>query len=501
MRSLKSLFLAVVVVFAFSAPLHASYRDTVLSDGPVAYWRLGETAGSVAYDSSGNGHDALFSGPVLGQPGAIVGDPDPSAFFGSYGVVQRSDSIPLMPRLDPWTVEAWVKVPATGTLMEIVSWYPGGYLWGHNSAYLLGINQQGLPFYQVQDLNANGSAVTGPTPITDSAWHHVVGVLDRQGGSVRLYVDGNEVASAPFAVLGLIADSGIALNIGRQYRYWTAASQFEGMMDEVALYRSVLSAERVRLHYDTGRGLASDADGDAVADGLDRCPGTPSGSAVDASGCITQCPSQLSQGEIDAAVQHALASLDATCSGADALIAQKDAVIASLNGEVNFLTAALSAKDQTVASLESAVAALEASLSERESLVTALDGSIAHLKTALAEKDRTIEQLRQQIASLNGSIAAFGSAIAEKDLAIAALSAQVGAMVTQAQLEQAVLDAQASAQQALLAILTANLRRVFGDAGFEMPGGTALEKINSFTNAIGRLPAGQIKKLHELSIR
>ena len=51
------------------------YRAAVLADSPLAYWRLGETSGTVAHDETGNGHDGTYVGGVtLGQPGALTGD-------------------------------------------------------------------------------------------------------------------------------------------------------------------------------------------------------------------------------------------------------------------------------------------------------------------------------------------------------------------------------------------------------------------------------------------
>ncbi|UFS71912.1 hypothetical protein LPW11_06895 [Geomonas sp. RF6] len=472
----------------------------MLADTPEAYWRLGESAGTVAADSSGNGHDATYSGPLLGQAGAIVGDADTAVYFGSSGIIQTG-STGLLPSLDSWTVETWVKVPATGTLMEMVSWYPGGYFWGHGSAYILGISEQGVPTYTLQDVSGNLIILKGPAAINDSSWHHVVGVLDRQGGAVKVYVDGKEVASAPVAALGLIAENGTSLNIGHQYRYWTEASHFQGMMDEVALYRGALSAEQVGNHYDTGRGLSFDSDGDGVPDGLDKCAATPAGSIVDTKGCITQCPSQTSSTAIDTAVQEALAAQSALLAEKDALIAQKDATIASLNADNNLLTAAVASKEDTVAALQREVATLQAAIADKDAALAALNASIAALRASLAEREQAISQLQQQVSALDGTIAALTSSSDAKDQAIARLNSQMSLMFTAAQLDKAVLDAKAVAQQELMAVLVGNLRKVFGDAGFSLPGGTAIEQITSFTDALGKMPAGQIKKLHELTGR
>src|SRR5207248_8287014 len=74
-------------------------------------WRLGESSGTIAKDSSGNGRDATYEGqPLLGQPGALAGDPDTSVGFNSTGT--NNDAVWTPPSGDsyrgPFTVVAWI---------------------------------------------------------------------------------------------------------------------------------------------------------------------------------------------------------------------------------------------------------------------------------------------------------------------------------------------------------------------------------------------------------
>ena len=49
-----------------------SYDQAVLADSPAAYWRLGESSGSSAADSSGNGNGGTYqNGPTLRAAGLI----------------------------------------------------------------------------------------------------------------------------------------------------------------------------------------------------------------------------------------------------------------------------------------------------------------------------------------------------------------------------------------------------------------------------------------------
>ena len=56
-----------------------SYRDEVLADGPVGYWRLGESGGTTAASETGTNPGIYMNGVTLGRPGAITGDPSSAA--------------------------------------------------------------------------------------------------------------------------------------------------------------------------------------------------------------------------------------------------------------------------------------------------------------------------------------------------------------------------------------------------------------------------------------
>src|SRR5262249_27898657 len=74
---------------ASSDTAQQTYAATILADGPVGYWRLGEPSGTIAHDLSGHGNDGAFTGGVLlGQPGAVVNDANTSiALDGATGFV------------------------------------------------------------------------------------------------------------------------------------------------------------------------------------------------------------------------------------------------------------------------------------------------------------------------------------------------------------------------------------------------------------------------------
>src|SRR5205807_8936000 len=92
------------------APRTSPYSQAISSTpGVVSYWRLGEATGSTACDSAGSNPGTYQSGTMLGQPGALVNDPDAAVHLnGTSGWV----SVPAANSLnvgDRFTIEAWVR--------------------------------------------------------------------------------------------------------------------------------------------------------------------------------------------------------------------------------------------------------------------------------------------------------------------------------------------------------------------------------------------------------
>ncbi len=71
----------------YAARNSGNYSTTILSQDPVAYYRLGESSGTVAYDSSGNHDNASLSGSItLGVPGAVGNDSNTAYQFNGGSI-------------------------------------------------------------------------------------------------------------------------------------------------------------------------------------------------------------------------------------------------------------------------------------------------------------------------------------------------------------------------------------------------------------------------------
>lgn len=225
---------------ALAAP--GEYTAQVLADEPVGYWRLGESSGTAAQDTSGLSNHGAYTGAVMpGLPGALAGDPDTAAeLMGGY--VSVSDSGSLSPT-GPFTLEAWVNLNDVCTQQGVVEKYDApafnGYLMrvtpgGRLSAFTLGGDGQ-------------AAAVTGQSVVMPGEWHHVVAVYD--GTNLSVYLDGELDGSVATSIdpLDGLAD----LKLGA--RGDDAAERLRGGLDEVAVYDHALTAERIQHHYTLGR--------------------------------------------------------------------------------------------------------------------------------------------------------------------------------------------------------------------------------------------------------
>ena len=108
----------------------------------------------------------------------------------------------------------------------------------------------GLVSFVLRDKNGNGVALggVGTIVLADGNWHHVVAVRDNSTDENIVYVDGVEQARADFDYSAGFDSAAAAVNIGWLANF-SAAFQFDGMIDEVALYDRALTESEIVAHY------------------------------------------------------------------------------------------------------------------------------------------------------------------------------------------------------------------------------------------------------------
>lgn len=243
-----------------AVPPTVPYDELVLDANPIAYWRLGETGGATAADSSGNGLAGTYlNNPTLGAPALLNGVSNSSVRFdGTNDHVDLpsdaaiNDGGPYMSR----TVEAWFDVASTTSAQMIFE--EGGQARGL-SLYVKGGAVHAGGWNTVDDgINSPWGPVFVSTPVSAGATYHVVFVMDHAANTLRLYTNGiqRHQRSGVGALYGHTRDGAIG---AMRDDSRTADSphagngmRFGGRIDEVALYDDALSAATVAHHHAVG---------------------------------------------------------------------------------------------------------------------------------------------------------------------------------------------------------------------------------------------------------
>jgi len=214
-----------------SSPVFGFYGDS-LASGLAGYWRFEEGEGSEAYDSSGQGNTAVFSGmdETAWGSGQIGG----GLFFDGvddYIEVDDSDGLSLAGDM---TITAWIN--------------PTDFA-GTNG--IVGKTESNVPspydFYTTQTTGTlrfyvgDGSSfqfIESTSPLTVGVWQHVVAV--RSGSTGRLYINGEQVGSGALSV-SAVDDNG-TLRIGSRD---DGVTKMKGGLDDVRIYNRVLSVTEI----------------------------------------------------------------------------------------------------------------------------------------------------------------------------------------------------------------------------------------------------------------
>jgi len=226
------------------------YARAVLGSGPIAYWRLGELNGPRAFDAAGRKNSGEYEdgiafyleGPSLAN--APAGGPvNRSPHFAGGRIKATVKSLDRTYSVEMWFYNALpVDVRAvTGYLfsrgIDGADGAPGDHLCigGTHSA------TGKLVFFNGNALN---EALSGTTEIRPGTWNHVV--LTRDGKKVTVHLNGKTIPEIRGeAEIGFSPTARQVFIGGRNDNF----ANFEGKIDEVAIYNRVLSPDEIAKHY------------------------------------------------------------------------------------------------------------------------------------------------------------------------------------------------------------------------------------------------------------
>lgn len=215
------------------------YSQAVFADGPIAYWRFEETSGITAVDEMGT-YPGAFAG-ALTRAAGIAGSRG-AVFDGSTTRLVVGDVFPF-PVDAPYSLELWVMPSEVDDSVR--------FLIDRSSAAM---PTNGYQLYYAASFTLTSRSIAGteygystaPGIIADR-WTHIVATYD--GANTALYIDGSLINSSPAPELPAATTGTFAIGdsgTGQLRKYL-------GVVDEVAVYATALSAARVAAHAAAGR--------------------------------------------------------------------------------------------------------------------------------------------------------------------------------------------------------------------------------------------------------
>ncbi len=247
------------------------YERAVLGSQPVAYWRLGESRGPVAYNATGHGrHGRYLGGPHFGQAGAIASDLDRAVGLDgpqtrSYVEVPDNDGFSIATSGKGLTVEVWMRPDVLDFKGEkasppddLIHWLGKGergrYEWGFRFYSRRTERPNRISAYAWNPDGKLGAGAYVEDRLAARAWVYLVATFDdprKPDAQVRLYKDGapsphNQSPGTLYQSYHITPKHGPApLRLGtRDLRGFLT-----GGLDEVAIYPRVLGAEEVHHHW------------------------------------------------------------------------------------------------------------------------------------------------------------------------------------------------------------------------------------------------------------
>ncbi|MEJ7590080.1 MAG: LamG domain-containing protein [Planctomycetaceae bacterium] len=216
--------------------------NNILS-GTVNYWKADGITNDVVGGNTGTlQNGATYATGISGQAFSLDGVND-------YVQFNRPAAV------QDFTLDSWVYIDPLTNVGErvVVGWDDYQYVSsGPRQAIVLkssspsygGANAaDGRPAFGILN-GATFDRISAPSALT-AGWHHLAGV--RSGNSLRLYVDGVQVASTTSTILNALQPND-SLVIGRSNTHPGLANpaHFSGRVDETALYNRALSLTEIR---------------------------------------------------------------------------------------------------------------------------------------------------------------------------------------------------------------------------------------------------------------
>lgn len=214
-----------------AAPSIKKYSMQIMSDSPIAYWRMDDLSGNLL-DTSGLQRNLTPTGVAYSAAPLVVGGSG-IKFSGTASASATINNIFVRgAESNSFTIEVWVKALSTPTVDRLII--------GRSTDGLF-LTSRGIEF-RVTDTNS----ITARAVYSVGDWSgplHIVGTYN--SGRIFLYVNGELVSGAELT--GNFANTSETFMVGG-----SGVTGGDVVVDEAAIFLNNLPGNRVREHYAAG---------------------------------------------------------------------------------------------------------------------------------------------------------------------------------------------------------------------------------------------------------
>ena len=203
-----------------------------------AWWKLDESSGIIADDSTGRVQDGTTQGGAAWSSGL---NGNALSFDGVDDGVLVGTSAALTGNTD-FTLSVLVKMVPGSPLCTVIQQRDAGAS-GDQGQYQVNVNSAGTVSFNVYNNSAYQFDLTTSATVNDGQWHHISVV--RNGVNGLIYVDGVQAASGSGTIQPLVSH---VVSIGYDNR--DGDKRFPGLIDDVRVYERALSAGEIAVMND-----------------------------------------------------------------------------------------------------------------------------------------------------------------------------------------------------------------------------------------------------------
>jgi hypothetical protein len=210
----------------------SNFTITTVPTGPaglVGWWKLDESSGITAADSSGNGNNGTLSGGTWQASGGHIAG---ALHLNAFDVVNCGAAASL--NTPSVTVAFWMKPDSLGNVIPVDKLPTAGSV-----GYAVKLRDTGTIWFRVGAEGGPALDVYGGAGIYSAGtWTHVACTFDSGTGAMRMYINGVVESHQPTFATTLNASA-------TAFRMGSTVEQYAGLLDDVRVYDHALTSNEV----------------------------------------------------------------------------------------------------------------------------------------------------------------------------------------------------------------------------------------------------------------